>query len=202
MTEKEQLQARARELGIDDDQTVDELKDAIAQREADHQSVGDVDMGELLTGGQPVASREDNAALEHSVSGSTTRDDLTDAGVPMLQGQPEEPNGPEDALGVGEKRGDYRQRVDPLAHESRPVVGGGQEVTAWFDRETGAPAEANADGAYETVVDRQPTSALVAQAPRAESIGDVPGVKGGVETDPLASDVGRRAVAAQERAEA
>lgn len=42
---------------------------------------------------------------------STTRDDHNDLGVPMLQGDPSEPVGPEDALGVGPKRGDYRDRI-------------------------------------------------------------------------------------------
>lgn len=48
------------------------------------------------------------AQVEGSV---TTRDDKLDLGVPMLQGAPEEPVGPEDALGEGPKRGDYRDRL-------------------------------------------------------------------------------------------
>ena len=44
----------------------------------------------------------------HSV---TTRDDRTDLGVPMVAGSPDEPVGPEDALGPGPKRGDYRDRL-------------------------------------------------------------------------------------------
>jgi hypothetical protein len=43
----------------------------------------------------------------------TTRDDRLDLGVPMLPGSPDEPQGPEDALGEGETRGDYRQRIGP-----------------------------------------------------------------------------------------
>ncbi len=39
--------------------------------------------------------------LAHSESGVTTRDDVTDLGVPMLQGDAAEPVGPEDALGAG-----------------------------------------------------------------------------------------------------
>jgi hypothetical protein len=41
----------------------------------------------------------------------TTRDDRTDLGVTMVQGSPQEPVGPEDALGPGQKRGDYRDRL-------------------------------------------------------------------------------------------
>lgn len=40
----------------------------------------------------------------------TTRD-VGDLGVPMLPGSPDEPQGPEDALGVGATRGDYRDRI-------------------------------------------------------------------------------------------
>lgn len=37
-----------------------------------------------------------------------------DLGVPMLAGSPDEPVGPEDALGEGPTRGDYRDRIgDP-----------------------------------------------------------------------------------------
>ena len=34
-----------------------------------------------------------------------------DLGVPMLPGSPDEPQGPEDALGLGPKRGDYTGRL-------------------------------------------------------------------------------------------
>lgn len=40
--------------------------------------------------------------------------DAGDLGVPMLPGSPDEPVGPEDALGPGPKRGDYSDRIgDP-----------------------------------------------------------------------------------------
>lgn len=84
----------------------------------------------------------------------TTRD-ATDLGVPMLPGDGSEPQGPEDALGVGPKRGDYTDRIGPShyqPHESRPTPSG------------------------HTVVEPQ--------RPRADDQGDVPGVKGGVGTDP------------------
>ena len=54
------------------------------------------------------------ATPEQPKGSITTRDDRTDQGVPMLQGSPDEPVGPEDALGPGPKRGDYRDRLgDP-----------------------------------------------------------------------------------------
>lgn len=52
----------------------------------------------------------DNADLEHTEGGATTRDAM-DAGVPMLPGSPSEPIGPEDAAGPGPKRGDYSDRL-------------------------------------------------------------------------------------------
>lgn len=78
-----------------------------------------------------VASEKANARLQHTdelrdqaavaapgaapakepVGSVTTRDDATDLGVPMLQGSPDEPVGPEDALGKGPTRGDYRERL-------------------------------------------------------------------------------------------
>lgn len=60
---------------------------------------------------EATASESQNSKLKHSESGVTTRDDATDLGVPMLQGDPSEPVGPEDALGDGPKRGDYTNRL-------------------------------------------------------------------------------------------
>lgn len=108
----------------------------------------------------------DTRELPHTMGGSTTRDDLLDAGVPMLPGSPTERVGPEDALGEGPKRGDYTGRVDTNAHESIRNPKAGQPI---LDPDTGA------------VIDFEPHSVLVAQAPRAEDIGDAPG-KGGVDT--------------------
>lgn len=105
-----------------------------------------------------VAAPAENAKLEHSVEGVTTREDATDLGVPMLPGDPSEPVGPEDALGVGPKRGDYTGRIGPSnyqPHMSVPVT----------DAKPG-----------------EPTVQMVAQRPLAEDIGDKKGVKGG--TDP------------------
>jgi hypothetical protein len=39
-----------------------------------------------------------------------------DLGVPMLPGSPDERVGPEDALGVGPTRGDYRDRIGPSTY--------------------------------------------------------------------------------------
>lgn len=65
-----------------------------------------------------VASPAENARLEHSEGGSTTRDDNLDAGVPMTQGEKgtTHPAGPEDALGPEETRGDYSGRIDSGPH--------------------------------------------------------------------------------------
>jgi hypothetical protein len=83
----------------------------------------------------------------------TTRDDATDMGVPMLLGDPSEPQGPEDALGPGPKRGDYRGRVGPADYQPHQVI-------------------RNADGKIE----------VVAQRERVDDIDDAPGLKGGVDT--------------------
>lgn len=108
--------------------------------------------------GASVADTKDNRKLEHSRGGVTTRDDLLDQGVPMLQGDPSEPVGPEDAAGEGPKRGDYRARIAPDGkehYESVPID----------DPEPGGP-----------------TARLVHQNPRADDIGDEAGLKGGVDT--------------------
>jgi hypothetical protein len=102
-----------------------------------------------------VADEKENARLKHSQGGTTTRDDATDVGVPMLPGDPSEPVGPEDALGLGPKRGDYSDRIGPAGYnptETRRVQG--------------------AD-------DGEATARVEAQRPRAEDIGDERGVKGG-----------------------
>jgi hypothetical protein len=95
--------------------------------------------------------------LEHTAGGVTTRDDATDVGVPMLPGRPDEPTGPEDALGVGPKRGDYSGRIGPESyqpHESLRVP----------DAKPG-----------------EPNVVIEAQRPRVSDVGDAPG-KGGVTT--------------------
>lgn len=61
------------------------------------------------------------------VDGVTTRDDKNDAGVPMLAGSADEPVGPEDALGVGPKRGDYSGRIGPSSYHPHENRGDGLE---------------------------------------------------------------------------
>ena len=107
-----------------------------------------------------IASPRQNAKLEHSRGGVTTRDDLLDAGVPMLPGDPQEPVGPEDALGVGPKRGDYTSRVGPSSYQPHTT-----ELIPEEEREPGGP-----------------TMRLVPQRPRAMEIGEEPRRKGGVDT--------------------
>lgn len=110
---------------------------------------------------ETIATDGQNQKLNHSQGGATTRDDALDAGVPMLQGDPSERQGPEDALGRGPKRGDYSGRVGPgdyQPHQSVPVD--------------------NAKAG-------EPRARLEAQRPRVEDRGDAKGQKGGVETDPL-----------------
>jgi|SRR3954466_15756298 hypothetical protein len=99
-----------------------------------------------------------NADLEHSEGGTTTRDDATDMGVPMLPGSADEPQGPEDALGPGPKRGDYSKRLGDANYQPHEVV-------------------ANPDAK-----EGEPTVVAVPQAPRASDQGEVAGEKGGVTT--------------------
>ncbi len=105
-----------------------------------------------------IASEAQNATLAHSDSGVTTRDDVTDLGVPMLPGDPSERQGPEDALGDGPKRGDYTHRIGPSDYHPHQVV----------PRPNAKPGEATVE--------------VVAQRDRANDIGDEKGKKGGVET--------------------
>lgn len=104
----------------------------------------------LAAHNEPLAeAHPDQAAPE------TTRHDATDMGVPMLPGEVGERQGPEDALGVGPKRGNYTDRIGPPNYQ---------------------PHEVTHNDAGQVVVEEQ--------RPRAEDIGDVPGLKGGVETAP------------------
>lgn len=105
-----------------------------------------------------IATPSENKKLEHSKGGTTTRDDALDLGVPMLPGSPNEPQGPEDALGPGPKRGDYSQRVGPQDYHPHITV----------PVENPEPGEA--------------TVKVVPQRPFASEVGEVPGKKGGVET--------------------
>jgi hypothetical protein len=111
----------------------------------------------LPTKSASTASDKANAQLDHSQGGTTTRDDATDMGVPMLPGDPSEPQGPEDALGVGPKRGDYTSRLGGSDYQPHQVV----RVP---DAKPG-----------------EPIARVEAQRPHAEDIGDDKGVKGGTQ---------------------
>lgn len=102
-----------------------------------------------------ITKKKDDT-LEHSQGGSTTRDDALDAGVPMIAGDPGEPIGPEDAFGLGPKRGDYSGRVDSGPHLVSEAIP---------DAKPG-----------------EPTARLVEASKRAGDIGEVKGEKGGVTT--------------------
>ncbi len=102
------------------------------------------------------ASPRENDKLRHSAGGVTTRDDALDSGAPMMQGDPSEPNGPEDALGSGPKRGDYSKLIG--------------------DRQFSASVP-NPD--YDREDPNSPAFVLVHQNPLVRQRGDEKGVKGG-----------------------
>lgn len=66
-----------------------------------------------------------NETVNNAPEGVTTRDDANDLGVPMLAGSPDEPVGPEDALGEGDKRGDYSDRIGPENYHPHTNDGSG-----------------------------------------------------------------------------
>ncbi len=109
-----------------------------------------------------MTSKKDEK-LEHSEGGVTTRDDALDSGVPMLQGDPSEPAGPEDALGSGLKRGDYSEFLDRRYTASVP------------------------NPKHDASDPDSPASVIVEQNPLVEQRGDEKGVKGG--THPLSDEV-------------
>lgn len=113
-------------------------------------------------GDKPAASTD--GKLKHPEGGVTTRDDALDSGVPMIQGDPSEPVGPEDALGSGQKRGDYSD-----------VVGNKQHYASV------ANPKHDASNPY------SPAYMLVHQNPLVDQRGDEKGVKGG--SHPLADEV-------------
>lgn len=94
----------------------------------------------------------------------TTRDDALDSGVPMLPGDASEPGGPEDALGSGNKRGDYSDVI------------GDRQFYASVPNPNHDPSDPNS-----------PASVLVHQNPLVKDRGDDKGVKGG--TQPLTNEV-------------
>jgi hypothetical protein len=116
-----------------------------------------------------VASPSDNDKLEHSVDGITTRSDKTDAGVPMLPGDPLEPVGPEDAFGPGPKRGDYSGRVDAGPHLLIETIPASEREDVELK-----DGDGNVVG-----IEPGPRSRIVDAGERASDQGDEPG-KGGV----------------------
>ncbi len=118
-------------------------------------------MAEAKKTAENVAAAGENTKLEHTNGGVTTRDDALDLGVPMLPGDGSEPVGPEDALGVGPKRGDYTGRIGSGDYQPHEVRLG--SVEAQLDP-------------------NQPSVVVEAQRPRVEEIGEVAGKKGGVDT--------------------
>lgn len=112
-----------------------------------------------------VASTSENDKLKHTMGGTTTRDDATDMGVPMLPGDGSEPVGPEDALGAGPKRGDYTGRIGPENYQPH-------EMRVASDEDVADP--------------NRPSVSVEAQRPRVADRGDEKGKKGGVDTDPAA----------------
>lgn len=119
-------------------------------------------MAEKAAGAQ--ASEQDNSKLEHSAGGAHTRQDALDSGAPMLPGDPSEPQGPEDALGSGQKRGDYSKLIGNI-QQSASVP--------------------NPD--YDPTDPNSPASVLVDQTVLVAQRGDEKGVKGG--THPLTDEV-------------
>jgi len=113
-------------------------------------------------GAKPAAATD--AKLSHPEGGVTTRDDALDSGVPMMQGDQSEPVGPEDALGSGDKRGDYSD-----------VVGNKQHYAS-VENPKHDPQDASS-----------PRYMLVHQNPLVDQRGDEKGVKGG--SHPLAEEV-------------
>ncbi len=113
-------------------------------------------------GAKPAAGSD--TTLRHSQGGATTRDDALDSGAQMLPGDPAEPVGPEDALGSGQKRGDYRELIGDRRYQASVVN----------------PSHDPADTS-------SPRLVLVDQNPLVTQRGDEKGVKGG--THPLTEEV-------------
>lgn len=126
---------------------------SVETREEKHRRRQGYDAGSI---GQPTAKPESDDPKHEG--GTTTRDDATDMGVPMLPGDSKEPQGPEDALGPGPKRGDYSDRVGPAGYQPHQIV----------------PVEDPEPGG--------PTAKAVPQRPRASNQGEEAGEKGGVTT--------------------
>jgi hypothetical protein len=99
-----------------------------------------------------MAESKNTTETPATPAAATTERMVGDLGVPMLPGKPDEPQGPEDALGEGPKRGNYADRIGPSSY---------------------APHEVTRDSDGKLVV--------TAQRPRVADVGDADG-KGGVTT--------------------
>jgi hypothetical protein len=82
----------------------------------------------LVADGTGLVGTGAAVAVVTTVPGSAA--DAANAGVPMHVGDPDEPQGPEDALGVGTKRGDYSGRGDGKTHYEGTTL---QEYGPWGD---------------------------------------------------------------------
>lgn len=136
-------------------------------------------------GGELVASRADNLALEHTDGGQTTRSDATDVGVPMLPGAANEPVGPEDAFGAGPKRGDYSGRAALEGPHTETVAIPEDERQKMAEDLVAQQGGAKAEKAGFTVavaLGEVPRFRAVDQVARTRELGDEPG-KGGVSTE-------------------
>jgi hypothetical protein len=84
------------------------LDPTTAAVDAQGRVVGELD--EIVPAGVDLS--ESASDLTHTFGGTHSRHDSHDSGAAMVQGDPSEPQGPEDAFGPGQKRGDYRELVD------------------------------------------------------------------------------------------
>lgn len=108
----------------------------------------------------PPASTPAESAQEAPATESTHQEPAApETGVPVLPTTGAEPQGPEDALGPGPKRGDYRGRQpEGAVHMTGEVI----------------PEDERVEGG--------PITRHVVQNHHTHNIGDVPGEKGGVTT--------------------
>jgi hypothetical protein len=144
----EELSAVKPDHGLTDDNTVAEIQDALDNAQGGSESPSG------------VASPEQNAALEHTAGGATTRDSM-DAGVPMTQGDGAKRTGPEDALGDVDTRGDYSDRTVRGPHATTEVIPDGERRHLAEKIAKGSDGTLTVDQALGDV----PRTRLVAQTP-------------------------------------
>lgn len=145
-------------------ESAEQKKAAAAKKEADEKAAADESSDDDESAGAeptPEVPLSDDGTVDRAAL------DGNDVGVPMLPGSADEPAGPEDALGSGDKRGDYAEVMDGRPHaESVATEDGGEPIR-------------DEDG---NIVDLKPRSKMVDQTSRVEEVGDAEGLKGGVET--------------------